>query len=128
MAPIGPRARIIELTRIAWSEAQSTFADPDGESVRFEERSAGRGRYVFAQGRVIERASSRCCFGPGGRWFATRLPGERGEILWDRRSDHIHRLAGWVLSGWDGEQPWLARSAEGVPAPLHEVLGRGRSR
>lgn len=128
LAPIGPRARIIELTRIAWSEAQSTFADPDGESVRFEERSAGRGRYVFAQGRVIERASSRCCFGPGGRWFATRLPGERGEILWDRRSDHIHRLAGWVLSGWEGEQPWLARSAEGVPAPLHEVLGRGRSR
>ncbi|RAO78327.1 hypothetical protein CA260_03875 [Dyella jiangningensis] len=127
LAPIGPPAHIIELTRVAWSEAREAFTDPDGESVRYEARGPGRGRYVFAQGRVIERASPRCCFGPGGRWFAARLPGDRGEILWDRRSDHLYRLAGWVLSGWEGEQPWLARGEEGVPAPLHEVLGRGRS-
>lgn len=128
LAPIGPPARIIELTRVAWSDATSEFSDPDGESVRYEENGARRGRYVFAQGRVIERASPRCCFGPGGRWFAARLPGERGEILWDRRNDHLHRLAGWALSGWEGGQPWLARGTDGVPAPLHEVLGRGRSR
>lgn len=128
MAPVGPPAHIIELMRVAWENAPAEFSDPDGESVRYEARDAGRGRYVFAQGRVIERASPRCCFSPEGQWFATPLPGDRGEILWDRRTDHLHRLAGWSLSGWEGEQPWLARRTDGVPAPLHEVLGRGRAR
>jgi hypothetical protein len=128
MAPIGPPVHIIELARIAWDRADGEFSDPDGDSVRFEGRGIGRGRYVFAQGRVIERASPHYCFGPRGRWFATRLPGERGDILWDRHDDHVHRLAGWMLSGWEGEQPWLQRGADGVPTPLHEVLGRGRRR
>ncbi|MDG2539454.1 hypothetical protein P5Y53_17385 [Dyella jiangningensis] len=128
MAPVGPPAHIIELSRVEWGNAPVEFSDPDGESVRYEARTTQRGRYVFAQGRVIERAGPRYCFGPGGRWFAARLPGERGDILWDRRTDHLHRLAGWTLSGWDGEQPWLARRTDGVPAPLHEVLGRGSSR
>lgn len=124
MAPVGPPAHIIELARVAWKEANGGFIDPEGDSVRFERRGAGRGRYVFPQGRVIERASPRYCFGPNDRWFATRLPGERGDILWDRHNDQVHRLAGWMLSGWEGEQPWLARGADGVPTPLHEVLGR----
>jgi len=128
LAPIGPPAHIIELTRVAWVDARGKFSDPDGESVRYEPRGSEHGRYVFAQGRVIERASPHCCFGPGGRWFAARLPGGRGEILWDRHADHVHRLAGWALSGWEGEQPWLSRGDDGAPAPLHEVLGRGRLR
>ena len=125
MAPIGPPAHIIELARVTWNEARTEFVDPDGDPVRFEARDDGRGRYVFAQGRVIERASPHYCYGPDGRWFSARLVGERGDILWDRQSDHVHRLAGWMLCGWEGGRPWLARGANGVPTPLHEVLGRG---
>ena len=130
LAPVGPAAHIIELSRVNWCEVAGEFADPAGDPVRFESNGHGngRGRYVFAEGRVIDKASPRCCFGPGGRWFAASLPGGRGEVLWDRRSDHLHRLMGWQLSGWEGEQPWLARRSDGVPAPLHEVLGQGRRR
>lgn len=123
LASIGPPVHIIELVRANWREGDGRFDDPDGAPVRFE---ADNGRYVFAQGRVIDQASARCCFGPGGRWFVASLPDGRGDILWDRHGDHVYRLAGWELCGWEGEQPWLGQGPDGVPAPLHEVLGQGR--
>jgi hypothetical protein len=125
LAASGPAAHIIELARVAWRDADEGLCDPEGESVRYEAGDAGRGRYLFANGKVIDRADSHWCFGPGGRWFAAVLPGGRGNLLWDRRSDVLHRLGGWQLSGWDGEQPWLGRGPDGVPTPLHEVLGQG---
>lgn len=126
MAPIGPPAHIIELTRAHWCEVGDEFVDPAGESVRYEADGAGSGRYVFAEGRVIDRVSPRYCFGPGGRWFVASLPEGRGDVLWDRQADRVHRLAGWELCGWEGEQPWLAQGADGVPVSLREALGQGR--
>ncbi|MHA6204527.1 hypothetical protein ACXU4B_08900 [Dyella soli] len=128
LAPTGPRAHIIELVRVAWGEVGGEFTDPDGDPVRYEAIGAGQGRYVFAAGQVIERVSARCCFGPDGRWFVASLPGGRGDVLWDRHGERMHRVSGWELCGWEGGQPWLARRGDGVPAPLHEVLGRGRRR
>jgi hypothetical protein len=125
MAPVGPPARIIELARACWHEAADGFGDAT-DPARFESTDQERGRYVFARGQVIDQASPRYCFSPGGRWFAANLPGGRGEVLWDRQSGHVHRLAGWQLSGWESEQPWLARSSNGVPTALHEVLGQRR--
>ncbi len=126
LAPIGPPAHIIELTRADWREVYDVFVDPAGESVRYEADGVGSGRYVFKRGRVIDRASPRYCFGPGGRWFVVSLPQGRGDILWDRQADRMHRLAGWQLCGWEGEQPWLAQEPDGVPTPLHEALGQRR--
>ncbi|WP_199099751.1 DUF3488 domain-containing protein [Dyella sp. ASV21] len=126
MARVGPPACIIELLPVDWCEVTGPFVDPHGEPARFEPASEGRGRYVFGEGRVIDQASPRCCFGPGGRWFVASLPEGRGDILWDRRGDHLHRLVGWELYGWEGEQPWLSQGVDGVPAPIHEVLGSGR--
>lgn len=126
LAPIGPTAHIIELARAQWCDAQTGITDPDGQTVRYEARNTRSGRYVLHDGTIIDKAGPRYCFGPAGHWFVATLPGGRGQLLWDRRTGRIHRLAGWVLSGWEGEQPWLARSADGVPAPLHEVLGHGR--
>lgn len=123
MAPVGPPAHIIELTRADWRVATTEFVDATG-TARFEATGDGRGRYVFAQGQVIDKASPRYCSSPGGRWFVANLPGGRGEILWDRQGQRMHRLSGWQLSGWDGEQPWLAASSDAAPAPLHEVLGQ----
>lgn len=123
MAPVGPPAHIIELTRADWQVATAEFADAAGVA-RFEPTGEGRGRYVFTQGQVIDNVSPRYCRSPGGRWFAANLPGGRGEVLWDRQSQHTHRLRGWQLSGWDGEQPWLAAGSDAAPAPLHEVLGQ----
>ncbi|MFC4525375.1 hypothetical protein ISN76_03905 [Dyella halodurans] len=126
LAPMGPPAQIIELSRAAWCEAGDAFADPGGEPVHYQAGERDRGRYVFAKGRVIDNVSPRCCFGPGGRWFVASLPEGRGDTLWDRQADRLHRLSGWELCGWEGEQPWLARSPDGVPTSLHEVLGQGR--
>jgi len=124
MAPIGPRAQIIELTRAQWHEATDGFID-DTHGVRFESTGSARGRYVFAQGQVVEKASSRFCFGPLDHWFVANLPDGRGEIVFDRRDGRVHRLTGWQLSGWEDDRPWLARGSDGTPAPLHEVLGQG---
>lgn len=126
LAPIGPPAHIIELTRAYWCEVSGEFVDPSGDHVRYEADSAGSGCYVFARGRVIDRASPRYCFGPGGRWFVVSLPEGRGDILWDRQADRMHRLVGWELCGWEGEQPWLAQGPDGMPVALHEALGQGR--
>lgn len=125
MAPVGPPVHIIELARANWREAADGFADVT-DPARFESTGEGRGRYVFAQGQVIDKASPHYCFSPDGRWFAANLPGGRGEVLWNRQSGHVYRLMGWQLSGWEGEQPWLARGSDGVPTALHEVLGQGR--
>lgn len=126
LAPMGPPAHIIELSRAAWCQASSEITDPSGEPVRYETSGSGQGRYVFAKGRVIDQVSPRCCFAPGGRWFVASLPEGRGDTLWDRQADRLHRLSGWQLCGWEGDQPWLARSPDGVPTPLHEVLGDRR--
>jgi hypothetical protein len=126
LAPIGPPAQIIELTRAIWCEAGDSLTDPCGDRVRYEASGNDRGRYVFAEGRVIDKASPRCCFGPGGRWFVASLPEGRGDALWDRQSDRLHRLPGWELCGWEGDQPWLAQSPDGVPTSLHEALGLQR--
>lgn len=126
LAPIGPAAHIMELAPVEWREVFGTFHDPQGQPVRYESLGEGSGRYVFAQGYAIEQASARCCFGPTGRWFAASLPEGQGDILWDRQGNRLHRLAGWVLYGWEGEQPWLTQGDDGAPAPLHEVLGAGR--
>lgn len=125
LAPIGPPTHFIELSRAAWCEASDELTDPRGDRVHYETRRSDQGRYVFAKGRVIDQVSPRCCFGPGGRWFVASLPEGRGDILWDRQADRLHRLPGWELCGWQGEQPWLAQSPDGVPTSLHEVLGQG---
>ncbi len=128
LAPVGPAAHIIELSLASWRDVDSDFTDPAGDAVRYEAIGNGVGRYVFATGKIIERVSQRCCFGPGGRWFVASLPGGRGDVLWDRQSHRLHRLPGWELAGWEGEQPWMARRRDGVPTALHEVLGQGRRR
>lgn len=125
MAPVGPPAHIIELARAQWHEATGDRMD-DTHGVRFESTGRRRGRYVFAQGQAVDKASSRYCVSPQGRWFVANLPGGRGEILFDCQQGRTHRLSGWQLSGWEGDLPWLARRGDGVPAPLHEVLGQGR--
>ena len=125
LAPIGPPTYVIELSRAAWCEASDAWAGPCGDLVRYETRGTDQGRYVFAQGRVIEQVSPRYCFGPGGRWFVASLPEGRGDVLWDRQADRLHRLPGWQLCGWQDDQPWLARGPEGVPTSLHEALGHG---
>jgi hypothetical protein len=125
MAPVGPPAHIIELTRASWLEAAGECVDAAG-AARFESLDGGSGRYVFVQGQVIEKVSPRYCISPRGRWFVANLPDGRGEVLWDRQTGRTHRLAGWQLSGWVDELPWLARGSDGAPAPLHEVLGQGR--
>lgn len=126
MAPIGPAPHIIELLPVQWLHVTGSFDDPLGESAHYEPQGEGHGRYVFAQGRVIDQASPRCCFGPEGRWFVASLPDGRGDILWDRQGDRLHRLVGWELYGWEDTQPWLAQGTDGAPAPLHEALGAGR--
>jgi hypothetical protein len=124
LAPMGPPARIIELSRPIWCEASDNLTDSSGDKLRYEAGGNDRGRYVFGQGRVIDKVSPRCCFGPGGRWFVASLPEGKGDTLWDRQNDRLHRLPGWELCGWEGDQPWLSRSPDGVPTSLHEALGQ----
>lgn len=126
LAPIGPPTHIIELSRPIWREASDGLTDPSGDKLRYEASGNNRGCYVFAEGRVIDKASPRCCFAPGGRWFVASLPEGKGDVLWDRQSDRLHRLPGWELCGWEGDQPWLARSPDGVPTSLYEALGQQR--
>jgi hypothetical protein len=125
MAPVGPSAHIIELTPITWQDARGSWSDPRGQVVGYESLSAEEGRYRFADGTTHERLGARCAFSPRGRWFAAESPRGSGDVLFDRERGRNHRLRGWQLCGWDeGDGPWLARSADGVPAPLHEALGQ----
>lgn len=124
MASVGPPGRIIELVPVAWMDA-AALSDPLGQVVGYEPTSGDEGRYRFADGRTQERLSARCAFSPQGRWFAASLPGGAGAMLIDRQRGRMHRLRGWHLYGWDQEDaPWLARHADGVPAPLYEALGQ----
>jgi hypothetical protein len=120
MAPIGPCARIVELERVKWRDAEHAFTDPRGGLVHYEADV-----YRFANGRLMEGGSLRYGFSPDGRWFVTSMRDGLGEILWDRDGDRLHRLRGWQLCGWEGESPWLSRGEDGVPVGLREVLGDG---
>lgn len=125
MASVGPPGRIIELVPVAWMDAGVSLSDPRGQVVAYEPTSAEEGHYRFADGSTRERLSARCAFSPRGRWFAASLPGGLGDMLFDRERGRMHRLRGWHLYGWDEDDgPWLARHADGVPAPLHEALGQ----
>jgi len=125
MASIGPPAHIIELSPVAWADAGASLCDPRGLVIGYDADSEVEGRYRFADGSSQERLSARCAFSPRGRWFAASLPGGSGDVLFDRDRARMHRLRGWHLCGWDeNDAPWLARHADGVPAPLHEALGQ----
>jgi hypothetical protein len=120
-APIGPPARIIELRPPEWRAASAELADPRGGRLQWRE-----GSYLFADGMQLE-AGEQCDFSPGGRWFAARPEHGRRLLLCDRDHHRCHRLRGWNLYGWDGEQPWLQRREGDMPVPLEHVAGsRGR--
>ncbi|WP_266160896.1 hypothetical protein [Dyella silvatica] len=120
MAPIGPRARRVELERVSWRDAGHALTDPLGGLVHYE-----AGAYRFVGGRLIDGVSVRYGFSPAGRWVVASMRDGLGEVLWDRDGDRLHRLRGWQLCGWEGELPWLARGVDGVPVGLWEVLGDG---
>ena len=129
MAAVGPPAHIIELVPVIWADAGELPGeppiDPRGLVVGYEATSAEEGRYRFADGSAQERLGARCAFSPRGRWFAASSPMGLGDVLFDRDRGRIHRPRGWQLCGWDEHDgPWLARAADGVPAPLHEALGQ----
>ena len=123
MAPVGPVAHIVELEPVRWLDARSSLDDPGGDCVAYRMGDEESGSYHFGSGRTLARLSARCGFSPRGRWFVASTPHGRGDLLWDRQADKVHRLRGWQLYGWDGEQPWLARGLDGPPTRLHEVLG-----
>lgn len=126
MAPVGPAAHIVELIPARWHEIDGTFVDPRGGEAVYQPLDAESGSYRFGVGRTFDRLSRRCGFSPAGRWFVASAPGGRGDLLWDRETDKVHRLRGWQLYGWEGEKPWLAHGIDGVPASLHEALGASR--
>ncbi|MGB5939462.1 MAG: hypothetical protein WBG81_08535 [Rhodanobacter sp.] len=117
MAPIGPAAEIIELQPPAWIVA-GELADPlDGRVVYHG------GGYSFEAGPRIDGVDAQAAFSPCGRWFAARLGGDRGVLLWDRQRQRQHRLRGWQLGGWYRGEPWLARRDDDMPLALSAVLG-----
>ncbi|TBR40763.1 hypothetical protein EYV96_08995 [Dyella terrae] len=124
MAPIGPPGHIIELERPDWQEAQATQTDSRGRTFGYETETAGQGIYRFEGGRQFEGLSARYTIGPHGRWFVANLPKGEGNLLYDRRTGRAWRLRHWQLCGWEDEMPWLSRQVDGVPVPLHEVLGQ----
>ncbi|HEY9133365.1 MAG TPA: hypothetical protein VIM98_16535 [Dyella sp.] len=126
MAPVGPPAHIVELVPPRWREVDGAVTDPRGGQVIYRAIDAESGSYRFGAGRSFDRLSRRCSFSPAARWFVASAPGGRGDLLWDRDTDKVHRLRGWQLYGWDGEQPWLAHGVDGVPTSLHEALGTPR--
>jgi hypothetical protein len=117
-APIGPAAEIIELQLPAWQRADDGLTDPSTNRLDYRD-----GNYQFADGSVIDGAGPQVTFSPAGRWFAARMAGERGIVLWDRERNQRHRLHGWQLSGWYREQPWLSRREGDMPQLLSAVLG-----
>lgn len=127
MAPIGPLAHIIELIPPTWHQAGASQPDPLGGVLRFEARAQDRGTYLFADGVAWDGLSPRYASSPAGRWFIADLPGGEGNFVADRRSRKSWRLRHWQLHGWEGESPWFSRQSDGVPAPLHEVLGQDGS-
>jgi len=118
-APIGPAAEIIELQPPGWQRAGDGLIDPSANRVDYRD-----GSYLFADGSGIDGAGPQAAFSPGGRWFAARMSGDRGIVLWDRQRNRRHRLRGWQLCGWYREQPWLLRRDDDMPLALPAVLGR----
>ena len=118
MAPIGPVTAIIELQPPLWQEAAEGADDPRGG--RVECRADG---YHLADGARIEGAGPQVAFSPDGGWFAARMSDDRGIVLWDRDQRRLHRLGGWMLCGWHGGQPWLARRDDEIPVALQSMPG-----
>ncbi|MDE3072658.1 MAG: hypothetical protein KGJ63_07960 [Pseudomonadota bacterium] len=112
MAPIGPATTIIELQPPQWQSAAEGLHDPRGG--RAECRAEG---CRLADGAWIEGAVPPLAFSPEGGWFAAGLS-DGGIVLWDRDRHRLHRLGGWMLCGWHGGQPWLARSEGEMPVAL----------
>lgn len=113
LAPIGPGAVVVELVPPQWME--DSWPDPRGGEVRWE-----GGRFVLADGAMVERVQPRASFSPEGRWFVACA--SRGVVLLDREHGRSYRLRGWELCGWhDG--PWFARGT-GPAMAWREVLGQ----
>ena len=119
MAPIGPAAAIIELQPPVWQRADDGLIDPSANRVDYRD-----GSYLFADGSRIDGTGAQAAFSPAGRWFAARMAGDSGTVLWDRERNRRHRLRGWQLCGWYREQPWLLRRDDDMPLALPAVLGR----
>jgi hypothetical protein len=117
-APIGPGVEIIELQAPVWLHAEDALADPASGRVDYD----GSG-YQFVDGSRVDGVAAQAAFSPAGRWFAARMAGDRGTVLWDRERNQRHRLRGWHVSGWYREQPWLSRREGDVPQALATVLG-----
>lgn len=122
LAPAGPGAAIIELQPPRWRQPDATFDDGRGDRVQWRADGPRGGHYRFADGTILDDASGRCCFSPHGRWFAVATA--HGLMLWDRDHGGIHRLRGWQLWGWQGDQPWLSRGDTTPPQLLKDVLGQ----
>jgi len=119
MASIGPVAAIIELQPPLWQAATGDLDDPRGG--RVECQADG---YRLAEGTRIEGVGPHAAFSPQGGWFAVRMGGDRGVVLWDRDHHRLYRLSGWLLCGWHGGQPWLARREGEMPVALQAMAGR----
>jgi hypothetical protein len=117
-APIGPAAEIIELQLPLWLRADDGLIDPSGGHVNYR-----AGSHLFDDGSSIDGAAPQAAFSPAGRWFAARMAGDRGTVLWDRERNQRHRLRGWQLCGWYREQPWLSHREGDMPQALSAVLG-----
>jgi len=117
-ARVGPPAEIIELLAPRWCEAAEGIDDPYGGRVVHRD-----GAYCFDDGTRIDGVGAQAAFSPSGRWFAARLPNDRGIVLRDRDTGKLHRLRGWQLDGWYREQPWLIRRHGDMPLALRAVLG-----
>ena len=117
MAPIGPPAEIIELQPPVWQSVADNFADPRAGRVNYLNDG-----YRFTDGTSIDGVGPNASFSPQARWFAARMNGDRGTVLWDRQRNQLHRLRGWQLVGWHQEQPWLARREGDMPLALQAVV------
>jgi len=122
MAPIGPRAEIIELQPPVWQLATDDLSDPQADHPRAVYVD---GSYRLADGTSIDGVGPHVSFSPQGRWLVARMNDDRGTVLWDRECRQLHRLRGWQLCGWHHEQPWLARREGEMPLALQAVRERG---
>lgn len=118
LAPVGPPAEIIELQLPVWHAGADGVDDPHGGRAVYRD-----GAYHFDDGTHIESVTTLAAFSPAGRWFAARMPNDRGVVLRDRDKGRLHRLHGWQLDGWYREQPWLIRREGDMPLALSAVLG-----
>ncbi len=119
MTPIGPAAEIIELQSPLWRQAGEAVGATLGELPAYHE-----GDYRFADGSVVTKVGPHAASSPAGGWFAARMHGDRGVVLFDRTRDRKYRLRGWQLRGWYREQPWLSRREDDMPLSLSAVLGQ----